>query len=67
MQCVMKGGGGVGDVCLCGRAYTVRFLHSVSLDQIHNQREGMGLPEYQAMPLLRDLAHDGALCTFSNR
>jgi hypothetical protein len=26
----------------------------------------MGLPEYQAMPL-RDLAHDGVLCTFSNR
>ncbi len=70
MQCVMKGGGGgVGDVCLCGRAYTVSFLvlHSVSLDQIHNKRVGMGLLEYQAMPLLRDLAYDGVLCTFSNR
>ncbi len=26
----------------------------------------MGLPEYQAMPFLRDVAHDGVLCTFSN-
>ncbi len=26
----------------------------------------MGLLEYQAMPSLRDVAHDGALCTFSN-
>jgi hypothetical protein len=32
-----------------------------------NQREGMGLLVYQAMPSLRDLAHDGVLCTFSNR
>jgi hypothetical protein len=31
------------------------------------QREGMGLPKYQAMPSLRDVAHDGVLCTFSNR
>jgi hypothetical protein len=27
----------------------------------------MGLPEYQYMPSLRDVAHDGVLCTFSNR
>jgi hypothetical protein len=27
----------------------------------------MGLLEYQAMPSLRDAAHDGGLCTFSNR
>jgi len=27
----------------------------------------MGLLEYQAMPSLRDVAHDGALCTISNR
>jgi hypothetical protein len=26
----------------------------------------MGLLEYQAMPSLRDVAHDGVLCTFSN-
>ncbi|MFN9906597.1 MAG: hypothetical protein ACK56F_10795, partial [bacterium] len=26
------------------------------------QREGMGLLEYQAMPSLRDVAHDGVLC-----
>ncbi len=32
------------------------------------QREGMGLLEYhQAMPSLRDLAHDGVLCIFSKR
>jgi hypothetical protein len=27
-------------------------------------REGMGLLEYQAMPSMRDVAHDGWLCTF---
>ncbi len=32
-----------------------------------DQRESMGLLEYQAMPSLRDVAHDGVLCTFSNR
>jgi hypothetical protein len=32
-----------------------------------DQREGMGLLEYQAMPSLRDIAHDGVLCTFTNR
>ncbi len=32
-----------------------------------HQREGMGLLEYQAMPSLRDAAHDGVLCTFSNK
>jgi hypothetical protein len=30
-----------------------------------NQREGMGLLEYQAMPSLRDAAHDGWLCTYT--
>jgi hypothetical protein len=29
------------------------------------QREGMGLPEYQAMHSLRDVSHDGWLCTFT--
>jgi hypothetical protein len=30
------------------------------------QREGiMGLLEYQAVPSLRDVAHDGWLCTFT--
>jgi hypothetical protein len=31
------------------------------------QREGMGLLEYQVMPSLRDVAHDGVLCTFNIR
>jgi hypothetical protein len=26
----------------------------------------MGILEYQAMPSLRDIAHDGVLCTFSD-
>ncbi len=30
-----------------------------------DQREGMGLLEFQAMPSLRDVAHDGWLCTFT--
>ncbi len=30
------------------------------------QREDMGLLEYQAMPSLRDVAHGGVFCTFSN-
>ncbi len=30
------------------------------------QREGKGLLEHQAVPSLRDVAHDGVLCTFSN-
>ncbi len=36
---------------------------------VHNQREGMGLLEYlpQVMPSLREEAHGGVLCTFSNR
>jgi hypothetical protein len=29
-----------------------------------NQKEGIGLVEYQAMPSLRDVAHDGWLCAF---
>ena len=32
-----------------------------------DQREGMGVLEYQALPSLRDVAHEGVLCTFSNR
>ncbi len=31
-----------------------------------SQIEGM-VPEYQIMPSWRDVAHDGVLCTFSNR
>jgi hypothetical protein len=30
------------------------------------QKEGTGLLEYQAVLSLRDVAHDGFLCTFSN-
>ncbi len=32
-----------------------------------NQREGMGLLKNQTVPSLRGVAHDGVLCTFSNR
>jgi hypothetical protein len=28
-----------------------------------HQRQDMGLVEYQAIPSLRDVAHDGVLCT----
>jgi hypothetical protein len=31
-----------------------------------DQRESMGLLEYQALPSLHDIAHDGVLFTFSN-
>jgi hypothetical protein len=31
------------------------------------QREGMGLIKYQGHAFLRDVAHDGVSCTFSNR
>ncbi len=31
------------------------------------QRDAMGLLEYQAMYSLRNVAHDDVLCTFSNR
>jgi hypothetical protein len=30
-----------------------------------DQKKGMGLLEYQAMPFSRDVAHDGWLCTFT--
>jgi hypothetical protein len=32
-----------------------------------DQREGMGLLEYHAMPSLRDVAHAGVLLAFRNR
>jgi hypothetical protein len=32
-----------------------------------SQGEVMGLLEYHAMPILRDVSHGGVLCTFSNR
>jgi hypothetical protein len=32
-----------------------------------DQREDMCLLKYQALPSLRDVAHDGVLCTFSPR
>jgi hypothetical protein len=34
---------------------------------IFYQRERMGQLEYQAIPSLRDVAHDGVLCSYSNR
>jgi hypothetical protein len=42
----------------------IQRVNSTKLD-LHNQREGMGLLEYQAMPSLRGVAHDGWLCTFT--
>ncbi len=36
-------------------------------NSIWDQREVMVLLENQAMPSLRNVAHDGVLCTFSNR
>ncbi len=43
---------------------TVLFFSWGDGDRSQTQREGMGLPEYQVMPSLRDVAHDGVLCTF---
>jgi hypothetical protein len=34
-------------------------------EEVPAQREGMDLLEYQAMTSLRDVAHDGWLCTFT--
>jgi hypothetical protein len=45
--------------------FHVRGAFSSTVDS--NQREGMGPLEYQAMPSFRVVAHDGVLCTFSNR
>ncbi len=46
------------------RHLTCPFLpHLFCLDQ----REIMGLLDYRAMPSLRNVVHDGVLCTFSNR
>ncbi len=39
--------------------------YTSAVDSGNNQREGMALLEYQAMPSLRNLAHDGWLCTFT--
>jgi hypothetical protein len=52
--------------------YTVRLLDFFCVTgqgvRLANPlREGMGLLEYQVMPSLCDVAHDGVLCTFSNR
>jgi len=47
--------------------YTVELISTDQSDISVNQREGMGLLEYQTMPSLRDVAHDRVLCTFSNR
>ncbi len=42
------------------------YLFSLKESCLQNQIEGMGLLGYQAMTTLRDVAHDGVLCTFSN-
>jgi hypothetical protein len=41
------------------------LLHTSVVNATH--REGMGVLEYQAMPSLRDVAHDSVLCTFIKR
>ena len=46
---------------------SVSIFHKGTIKDRYNLREGMGLPEYQAVPSLRDVAHDGVLCSFSNR
>ncbi len=57
--------------CKCAVQCTLYCLQckytSISLYSLtggRDQREGLGLIEYQAMPSLRDVAHDGWLCTF---
>jgi hypothetical protein len=39
--------------------------YTSTVDSGNDQREGMALLEYQAMPSLRNVAHDGWLCTFT--
>ncbi len=58
-------------MCLFGW-YPCILTANVNTNSICNggstyQREGMGLLDYQAMPSLRNVAHGGVLCTFSNR
>ncbi len=48
---------------LRGKVCTVQYTNMY----ICNQREVVGLLEYQAMPSLRDVAHDGVWCTLINR
>ncbi len=42
-------------------------MYSTYLNISGDQREGMGRLEHHALPSLRDVAHDGVLCTFSNK
>ncbi len=47
--------------------FSVRnFVDKLAEGECGAQGEGMGLLEYQARPSLRDVAHDGVLCAFSN-
>jgi hypothetical protein len=59
-------------------SYSILLLESaasgetVGVEGVQHQREGMGLLEYQTFSFLffsslRDVAHDGVLCTFINR
>ncbi len=50
-----------------GLTETEKTLNFIAISIYGNQREGMGQLEYHAMPSLRNVAHDGALFTFSNR
>ena len=40
-------------------------VHIIWTKEGGSQRGGMGILEYQAMPSLRDVAHDGWLCAFT--
>ncbi len=45
----------------------IRKVQNAFMATVCYQKEGMSLLEYQALPSLRDVAHDGVLCTFRNR
>ncbi len=55
-------------VLLACLTFILVYTDNMHIAQVmHSQREGMGLLEYQAMPSLRVVTHDGVMCTFSNR
>ena len=54
-------------VLLACLTFILVYTDNMHIAQVmHSQREGMGLLEYQAMPSLRDVAHDGVVCTIRN-
>ncbi len=44
-----------------------KVLLTYTVQGLYYQKERRGLLEYKFMPSFRDVAHDGVLCTFSNR